>query len=215
MNKKLSLEETKNYLILWKEHSNKKALETLVICNMPLVVFICKRYLNKGLSYEELESAGLEGLLRAINKFNYKEKEIEGFSTYISTAIENQIRIEFRMNNKHSNVLSLNEPIGYDNEGKEIKIEDILYVDDEEVIDTVMSSILKDTINECMNVLTRKEKTIIALRYGLDGKGKKSLREIGEIFNCSRTMISKQEQKALTKMKHPRNIKKLKDLIDS
>ena len=67
MDKKLSLEETKNYLILWKEHSNKKALETLVICNMPLVVFICKRYLNKG-----LESAGLECLLRAINKFNYK-----------------------------------------------------------------------------------------------------------------------------------------------
>lgn len=38
--------------------------------------------------------------------------------------------------------------------------------------------------------------------------------EAAEIFGCSRTLIAKQEQKALVKLRHPRNTRKLKDFID-
>lgn len=96
MIRKLSLEETKKCLRAWREFSDKEALEVLMVCNGGLVVFFVKKYLGKGLTFDELKSAGDEGLLRAINKFDYKEREIEKFSSYISVAIENQIRIELK-----------------------------------------------------------------------------------------------------------------------
>lgn len=70
MYRRLTLDETKNYLIAWKEFSDKKALETLVICNGGLVHFLARKYLEKGLTFEELKSAGNEVLLKAINKFD-------------------------------------------------------------------------------------------------------------------------------------------------
>ena len=52
------------------------------------------------------------------------------------------------------------------------------------------------------------------MRYGLDDKYKKTQAEIAELFGCSKQTIAKQEQKALVKMRHPRNTRKLKDFIE-
>lgn len=43
---------------------------------------------------------------------------------------------------------------------------------------------------------------------------KKSREEVAKIFKCFRTTIANQERKALVKMRHPRNTKKLKDFIE-
>lgn len=214
MTKKLSLEETKKCLIAWRKHNDKEALELLMACNGGLVVYIAKKFLGQGLTFEELQSAGNEGLLRAINKFNYQEREIEVFSTYISIAIENQIKMEFRKYRKHSHVLSLEQPIGQNKDGNEMKIEDLVGTNAEELIDNVISEMKIDIVKNALKCLTSREQQIILLRYGLDEKNRKTLDEIAKIFNCSRGTIQKQEQKALIKMRHPRNTKKLKDFID-
>ena len=214
MVKRLSLDETKNYLRAWRESADKNALEVLTICNGGLVSFLAKKYLGKGLTFEELQSAGYEGLLNAINKFDYNERSIEGFSSYISIAIENQMKMELRKYNKHSHVLSFDQPIGQNKDGDEMKIEDIVGTDAEQLIEDVISEMKIDIVREALQCLTSREQQIILLRYGLDEVHKKTQDEVAEIFGCSRATIAKQEQKALVKMRHPRNTRKLKDFIE-
>jgi|GEM_PF-4870412 RNA polymerase sigma factor rpoD1 len=214
MIRKLSLEETKKCLRAWREFSDKEALEVLMVCNGGLVVFFVKKYLGKGLTFDELKSAGDEGLLRAINKFDYKEREIEKFSSYISVAIENQIRIELKKYNKHSHVLSFDQPIGQNKDGDEMTIEDLIGTDANQLIEDVISEMKIDIVRDALQCLTSRERQIILLRYGLDDTHKKTQDEIAEIFGCSKSLIAKQEKKALIKMRHPRNTKKLKDFIE-
>lgn len=214
MIRKLSLEETKKCLRAWREFLDKEALEVLMVCNGGLVVFFVKKYLGKGLTFDELKSAGDEGLLRAINKFDYKEREIEKFSSYISVAIENQIRIELKKYNKHSHVLSFDQPIGQNKDGDEMTIEDLIGTDANQLIEDVISEMKIDIVREALQCLTSRERQIILLRYGLDDTHKKTQDEIAEIFGCSKSLIAKQEKKALIKMRHPRNTKKLKDFIE-
>ncbi len=214
MARRLTLDETKKCLKAWKELADKDALEVLTVCNGGLVVHFAKKYLGKGLTFEELQSAGNEGLLRGINKFDYKERAIEGFSSYISIAIENQIKIELRKYRKHSHVLSFDQPIGQNKEGDDLKIEDIISTDAEQLIKDVISGMKIDIVRESLKCLTSREQQIILLRYGLDDTHKKTQEEVAEIFGCSKTTISRQEEKALVKMRHPRNTKKLKDFIE-
>lgn len=214
MARRLSLDETKNCLRAWRELADEEALEVLTICNGGLVGFFTKKYLGKGLTFEELQSAGNEGLLNAINKFDYNERAIEGFSSYISTAIENQMKMELRKYNKHSHVLSFGQPIGQNKDGDEMKIEDLVGTDAEQLIEDVISEMKIDIVREALQCLTSREQQIILLRYGLDEAHKKTQDEVAEIFGCSKATIAKQEQKALVKMRHPRNTRKLKDFID-
>ena len=210
MTRRLSLDETKNCLRAWRELADEEALEVLTICNGGLVGFFAKKYLGKGLTFEELQSAGNEGLINAINKFDYNERAIEGFSSYISVAIENQIRIELKKYNKHSHVLSFDQPIGQNKDGDELKIEDLIGTDAEQLIEDVISEMKIDIVREALQCLTSRERQIILLRYGLDDTHKKTQDEIAEIFGCSKSLIAKQEKKALIKMRHPRNTKKIK-----
>lgn len=214
MAKKLSLDETKNCLRAWRELNDEEALEVLTISNNGLVGFFAKKYLGKGLTFEELQSAGFEGLLNAINKFDYNERAIEGFSTYISVAIENQMRNDLKKYNKHSHVLSFDQPIGQNKDGDEMKVEDLVGTDAEQLIEDVISEMKIEVVREALQCLTSREQQIILLRYGLDEAHKKTQDEVAEIFGCSRMTIAKQEQKALIKMRHPRNTRKLKDFID-
>lgn len=210
----LTLEETEKYLKLYREFADEDALTLLVTCNSGLVRFFAKRYLGKGLTYDELVSAGNEGLIKAINKIDYEERDIQGFSTYISVAIENAMKYELRKYHKHSHVLSFEQPLGQNKDGDELTIEDIVGTDAEELMEDVISEMKIDIVREALKSLTSREQQIIFLRYGLDDVHRKTQEEVAQMLGCSQTSIAKQEQKALIKMRHPRNTRKLKDFID-
>ena len=210
----LTLEETEKHLKLYREFADEDALTLLVTCNSGLVRFFAKRYLGKGLTYDELVSAGNEGLIKAINKFDYEERDIQGFSTYISVAIENAMKYELRKYHKHSHVLSFEQPLGQNKDGDELTIEDIVGTDAEELMEDVISEMKIDIVREALKSLTSREQQIIFLRYGLDDVHRKTQEEVAQMLGCSQTSIAKQEQKALIKMRHPRNTRKLKDFID-
>ena len=122
--------------------------------------------------------------------------------------------MELRKYNKHSHVLSFDQPIGKNKDGEEMKIEDIVGTDAEQLIEDVISEMKIDIVREALKCLTSREQQIILLRYGLDEAHRKTQDEIAEIFGCSRLTIARQEQKALVKMRHPRNTRKLKDFIE-
>ena len=105
-----------------------------------------------------------------------------------------------RQNKKNLNNLSLNDSIGYDKDGNEITLGEVLkdeYIDEAEVID------LKDNISllkKYFNVLTKREKEIIIRRYGLLDKEEETQKEIAKDLKISRSYVSRIEKRALVKL---------------
>lgn len=208
-------EDIKN-LILWREKKDKNALNKLVDNNIGLVIFFANIYANRflygGLTFEELKSAGIEGLIKAINHYDYTD-DTNAFSTYIGLSIRRAIAREIDKYNKHSHVLSLDQKISRNEEDESLRIEDVVGTDSEEVSNTAMSSIKSDIIKEVLSCLTPKEQEVIILRYGLNGE-EKNLVEIAEMLNCTKQSIFKNEKNALLKLSKQKSIKKLKDFIE-
>ena len=70
-----------------------------------------------------------------------------------------------------------------------------------------------NTLESVLSTLDEREATIIKMRFGLDGKGSRTLGEVGEILNLSKERIRQLEAKALRKLRHPSRAKKLRDFI--
>lgn len=206
--KKLDEKETLRNLILWRENNDENAATILVSSNIGLVKFIAKKHVNSGLSFEDLESAGMEGLVKAINMFDYINKPIEGFSSYIYTSIENHMLNEIKDNNKYRKNISFDGPVRDKFHNEEVMFEDVLSTDAEETFNAVIGKTTVGIVKEALECLTLRELQIITLRYGFEGE-RKSLVEIAKILGTNRHTISIQEKKALIKLKKLESIKKL------
>ena len=65
----------------------------------------------------------------------------------------------------------------------------------------VMHESLKENVRSLLSVLTDKEKRIIELRYGLDGKKPMSLKDIGLEYDLTKERIRQIEKRALEKLR--------------
>jgi len=198
MSKRLSLEETLYQLKNWRESGDKEALTLLVLSNQGLVFLFANKYCNNVIPREDLQSICNEALIRAIHQFDYVNRPIEGFSSYIATAIEREISTQFKINNRHSHVMSFNQPIYEDKDGNSIKLEDTIDSGSEKELENKNNQYV---VQELLTNLTSKERQAIILRYGLDGNGEKTLEEVGQILGYTRQGIYFLEKKALVKMK--------------
>lgn len=70
-----------------------------------------------------------------------------------------------------------------------------------------------NTLESVLETLDEREATIIKMRFGLDGKGSRTLGEVGETLNLSKERIRQLEAKALRKLRHPSRAKRLRDFI--
>ena len=52
-------------------------------------------------------------------------------------------------------------------------------------------------------VLDERERTILTLRFGLDGGGERTLEEVAEHFGLTRERIRQIEVRAMSKLRHP------------
>ena len=106
----------------------------------------------------------------------------------------------FRTNNKHLKDVSLNDYVGYDKDGNEISIMDVLKVDNTDFTDEIE---LKDNVKalkKYMNVLTTRERKILNRRYGLNNTEEETQKEIANSIGISRSYVSRIEKRALTKL---------------
>ncbi|XP_073007337.1 RNA polymerase sigma factor sigE, chloroplastic/mitochondrial-like [Typha latifolia] len=67
-------------------------------------------------------------------------------------------------------------------------------------------ALLRLALDDVLDSLKPKESVVIRQRYGLDGKGNRTLGEIAGNLNISREMVRKHEVKALMKLKHPARV---------
>ncbi len=114
----------------------------------------------------------------------------------------NELLMMMRSDKKASKDVYLYDSIGSDKEGNEISLIDIIEYEDEDVAERVTMqeniSKLGKIIN---NTLNSREKDIIIMRYGLDGREEKTQREIAAKYGISRSYVSRIEKNALNKLK--------------
>ncbi len=193
----LSSEEEEKYVDLMLK-GDKDARCKLIEHNLRLVAHIVKKFDSKSSDTDDLISIGTIGLIKGID--TYKKTPKVKVTTYAARCIQNEILMYYRSNKKNQFTVSLNDSIGYDKEGNEINLVELLEDKNEDIIDTIL---IKDNIallRKYLEKLNKREKEIIIKRYGLNNEKDLTQKEIAESMGISRSYVSRIEKRALTKI---------------
>lgn len=179
--------------------SRKKARNALIEHNLRLVVYIAKKFENTGVPIEDLVSIGTIGLVKAVNSF-MPEKNIK-LATYASRCIENEILMFIRKNSQLRHEISIDEPLNTDQDGNELLLGDVLECDADEINSNLEKQEEKKMIDRALMNLSERERTIIILRFGLNGQTEKTQKQVAQMMNISQSYISRLEKKIISKLK--------------
>lgn len=194
----LSSSEEKNYLEQMAK-GNDEARNILIERNLRLVAHIAKKYCSSNVDQDDLISIGTIGLIKGINSF--KIDKGSRLSTYASRCIENEILMHLRATKKLNAEVYLNEPIGKDKDDNVVTLEEVLENNERNIEDEVDIKIKIKLLYEKMKSLLKdRERTILELRFGLDGHKPKTQNEIAKMMGISRSYVSRIETKAIGKL---------------
>ena len=188
-----------DYLIKKHFNKDKAARQKLIEHNLRLVAHIAKKYAATQQDNEEYISIGTIGLIKGIDSF----KDDKGFklSTYCSRCIENEILMHLRSGKKTNGDVSINSVIGTDKDGNDMELIDVIEQEAVDPIDNIYNKVITEEMKKYIDTkLSDREKKIIYLRYGLDGKKEKTQQEVANYLNISRSYVSRIETKVQKKL---------------
>lgn len=113
----------------------------------------------------------------------------------------NEILMYLRSSKKLNSEVFLEEPIGKDKDDNTVTLQDVLE-NDERPIDEEVDLKMKITklYEKVKEILKNRERTIIELRFGLNGKEPKTQKEIAKDMGISRSYVSRIETRAIGKL---------------
>lgn len=191
-------EEEEQTLIKQMANGDKTARDKLIEHNLRLVAHIVKKFETKNTSTDDLISIGTIGLIKGIDSYNDSKKT--KITTYAARCIENEILMYFRSNKKTQNDVSLNDSIGYDKDGNEINLIDVLKDNTKDFVEVINTNDNINYLKKYLKVLNKREMDIIVKRYGLLNQKEQTQKEIAKNLHISRSYVSRIEKRALTKM---------------
>ena len=174
---------------------DEAAHKALIEHNLRLVVYISRRFENTGVNIEDLISIGTIGLIKAVDSFD-REKNIK-LATYASRCIENEILMYLRKMSARKTEVSIDEPLNTDYDGNELLLSDILGTDEDEVCRPLEDDAERQMLLEAVATLCERERTIIALRFGLDGRKEYTQKEVADMMGISQSYISRIEKRII------------------
>ena len=195
--KPLTAQEERQYLEL-AAAGDLRARNILIERNLRLVAHIMKKYYAQTDDQEDLISIGTIGLIKGISTFDPSKGA--RLATYAARCVENEILMYFRSQKKTAQDVSLSSCIETGKDGNALSLIEVVG-SDEDLFDDLstkeMCGKLYDAMEQC---LTKREREIIAMRYGLGGRQQLTQREIAKQCGISRSYVSRIEKKALQKL---------------
>lgn len=171
----------------------------LIEHNLRLVAHIVRKYYASSPEEEDLISIGTIGLIKSVDSFDIENGA--RFATYAARCIQNEILMYFRSQKKLQNEVSINEPIDTDREGNVLTYEDVVCVEDTIAEDIDAKIKITGALSYIMKNLGEREREILVMRYGLDGRDPATQRETAERLGISRSYVSRIEKSALGKIR--------------
>ena len=177
-----------------------EARQTLIEHNLRPVVYIAKKFDNTGVGVEDLISIGTIGLIKAINTFK-SDKNIK-LATYASRCIENEILMHLRRNSRIKTEVSIDEPLNVDWDGNELLLSDILGTEEDLVYKDIEDEVDLNLLEQAMDILSDRERTIIELRYGIGHDDEEmTQKEVADLLGISQSYISRLEKKIIRRLR--------------
>lgn len=194
----LSAEEEKT-VFMQMQQKDAAAREKLIVHNLRLVVYIARKFENSGVGIEDLISIGTIGLIKAVNTF-CPDRNIK-LATYSSRCIENEILMHLRKTAAQKNEISFDEPLNIDWDGNELLLSDVLGSDADEVNRGVEQEAERQQLRECISHLSARERTIMQMRFGLNGQREHTQKEVADLLGISQSYISRLEKKIIKRLR--------------
>lgn len=197
--KPLSEEEEKYYLARWKK-GDLEARNELIEHNLRLVAHIAKKYQSPEHDPDDLISTGIIGLIKGVMTFDCTKNN--RLATYAARCIENELLMLLRTKKKLSREISMQERIGTDQDGRELRLMDILESEPVDILDEMEQEKNILRLRECLErVLDGRELQVICERYGLLGRKERTQREIAKELGISRSYVSRIEKRAVERLR--------------
>ena len=178
---------------------DEMAKATLIEHNLRLVVYIARRFENTGVGLEDLISIGTIGLIKAVSTYQ-PAKNIK-LATYASRCIENEILMHLRKTSGLRSEVSFDEPLNTDWDGNELLLSDILGTENDVVMKPIEDDVDRQLLQEAMEKLDGREKRIITMRFGLDGRPERTQKEVADLLGISQSYISRLEKRIISRLK--------------
>ena len=175
------------------------ARSSLIEHNLRLVVYIARRFESTGIGLEDLVSIGALGLIKAINTFR-ADKNIK-LATYASRCIENEILMYIRKRSASRCEVSIDEPLNVDWDGNELLLSDVLWSDEESVVEELARGEERRILHEAVAKLSPRERLIVELRFGFGGKREQTQKEVADLLGISQSYISRLEKKIIAELR--------------
>ena len=173
--------------------------QTLIEHNLRLVVYIAKKFESSDVNVEDLVSIGTIGLIKAINTFK-PDKNIK-LATYASRCIENEILMHLRKISNIRTEVSIEEPLNTDWDGNELLLSDILGTDSDIISKGLDEETDRQLLYGAIGKLSKREQTIMTMRFGLGGTEEKTQKEVADLLGISQSYISRLEKKILSRLR--------------
>ena len=186
--------------LLGRLESGEEAVrQTLIERNLRLVVYIARRFENTGINIEDLISIGTIGLIKAVGTYRC-DRNIK-LATYASRCIENEILMYLRKNASQRNEVSLDEPLNTDWDGNELLLSDVLGTEADTVMRPIEADVDRQLLDAAIAKLSSREREIITLRFGLEGRRDRTQKEVADLLGISQSYISRLEKRIIGRLK--------------
>ena len=186
-------------VLLRLERGEEGAREILIEHNLRLVAYIARRFENTGINIEDLISIGTIGLIKAVG--TYKPAKNIKLATYASRCIENEILMYLRKTANQKTEVSFDEPLNTDWDGNELLLSDILGTDNDLVMKPIEDDVDRQLLSLALEMLSDRERRIITLRFGLDGRPERTQKEVADLLGISQSYISRLEKRIISRLK--------------